>query len=212
MSAIAWRFVGEAEEPRLLALTQSLPQSALASALRDGLTLRCFHREPREHDHSFRRAVFCGTVDLRLFDWFFNSGTGYRAAFYQGPDIGTRANRTLLDELSEFLLTWAVPQHDEDRSWVHASLSQPSAKAWLAEYPGLCPACAGEWSSSYVSELEIRNDRWEYSPHVHAAWGRQAPSLTKIRIFGGFIDARHHEWLATRKSERAMHISEHGWS
>ncbi len=161
----------------------------------------------------YERAVFCGIVDPRLFDWFFNSSTGYRGTFYEGPEIGARANRALLDQLAEHLVNWALTQqHDRDRSWILASLSQPSAKAWLAEYPGLCSLCEGEWSSSYVSDLQIQNNRWELSPRVNAAWGRQAPCLTKIRIFGGFIDEHHHEWLAAHKSERASHIWEHGWS
>jgi hypothetical protein len=208
-----WHYVGNSDPQRLAALEEPQPYAELVGALQCGLTLRCFHREPREHDASYERAVFCGTVDSYLFDWFFNASTGYRGAFYEAPDAGTRANRTLLNHLTQFLLNWALSQQpDCDRSWILASLSRPSAKAWLAEYPGLCPSCAGEWDPSYVAELHIQNNRWEDSTHVHAAWGRQAPRLTKIRIFGGFIDEHHREWLAPHKAERATHICEYGWS
>lgn len=213
MQPSAWRYLGKADPERLAALTHSPPHADLAGALKRGLALRCFHREPREHDASYERAVFSGTVDHGLFDWFFNASTGYRGAFYAAPDVGVRANRALLDHLVEFLLDWALAQQpNRDRSWILASLSKPSAKAWLAEHPGLCPSCAGEWSSSYVSDLQIQNNRWENSSHVHAAWGRQVPRLTKIRIFGGFVDEHHGEWLAAHKSARATHISGHGWS
>jgi hypothetical protein len=119
----------------------------------------------------------------------------------------------LVDQLAHFLAEWALSQqHDRDQQWILASLSKPSAKAWLAEYPGLCALCAGEWTPTYVSDLQIENSRWEASSHVHSVWGRQAPGLSKIRIFGGFMDATQNEWLASHKTERARHIWEHGWS
>jgi hypothetical protein len=148
-----------------------------------------------------------------LFDWFFNATTGYRGAFFESASAGTQANRAFVDHLAPFLADWAIGQQlDPDRQWVLASLAKSSAKAWLAEYPGLCTMCAGEWSSSYGAELHIENSRWERSAHVHSAWGRQAPLLSKIRIFGGFVDAQQKEWLASHKTERAEHIWEHGWS
>lgn len=213
MKTTAWRYVGTADSERLAALTNPLPNAELPNALQRGLSLKCFHRETRCDDPSFDRAVFCGTVDHKLFDWFFNASTGYRGAFFDLPDIGTRANRALVDHLANFLAEWAISQQlDRDLQWVLASLSKPSAKAWLAEHPGLCVHCAGEWSTTYVSELHIENSRWETFSHVHSTWGVQAPRLSKIRFFGGFIDAGQNEWIASHKIERARHIWEHGWS
>ncbi len=213
MKSSPWHYVGKVDSKRLDALAQPLPNAELPEALKRGLTLKCFHREPRQDNASFKRAVFCGTVDSLLFDWFFNGSTGYRGAFFEAPDVGARANRALVNHLAHFLTEWALSQQiDHDRQWILASLSKLSAKAWLAEYPGLCELCAGEWSPSYVSELHIENSRWEKSTHVHSAWGCQAPRLTKIRVFGGFIDAAQNEWLASHKLERAKHIWEHGWS
>jgi hypothetical protein len=138
---------------------------------------------------------------------------GIAVHFMKAPDVGTRANRLLLDQLTQLLLNWTLSQQpDCDQSWILRSLSRPSAKAWLAEYPGLCQSCAGEWDSSCVAELHIQNNRWEHSTHAHAAWGRQAPRLTKIRIFGGFIDEHNNEWIAPHKAERATQICEYGWS
>lgn len=208
-----WRYVGKAETGRLAALTNPLPHAQLAGALRSGLDLKCFHREPRYDDDTYKRAVFCGTVDYGLFDWFFNASTGYRGAYFRSPSAGNQANRALVDQLAPFLVGWiAANQLDSDPQWVLSSLAKPSAKLWLAEYPGLCANCKGEWSLSYHAELQIENTRWECSSHVHSAWGRQAPQLSKVRVFGGFIDAQQNEWLASHKSDRANHIWEHGWS
>lgn len=208
-----WRYVGKVEPERLATLTSPLPHSELAGALQNGLKLECFHREPRQHDYAYQRAVFCGTVSTQLFDWFFNASTGYRGAFFQSASTGTQASLALVSHLTPLLADWAISQQrDTDREWILASLGKQSAKAWLAEYPGLCGKCAGEWSSSYNSDLLIENSRWECSSHVHASWGRQAPRLSKIRIFGGFIDSQQNEWLAPHKADRAKLIWEHGWS
>ena len=213
MKQSTWRYTGKSEPPRIQALVRPRPWAELPEALREGLKLKCFHREARQNDHAYRRAVFCGSVNPSLFDQFFNASTGYRGSFFKSPEAGLRANRALLDQLADFLAGWAVlTKHEADPSWVLASLAQTSAKAWLAEYPGLCAHCEGEWSPSYVSDLQIENSRWECSSHVHSVWGRQAPSLSKIRIFGGFIDDQRNEWLAPHKAERATHIWEHGWS
>jgi hypothetical protein len=213
MKTPAWRYVGTADSERLRLLANPRPRSELIAALSLAISPRCFHWEPRQDDDSYERAVFCGVVTSDLFDWFFNSVTGYRGAFFESPDVGSRENRLLVDGLSSLLVAWAITNAaGGEAQRLHASLAQPSAKMWLAEYPGLCRLCAPEWSSSYTPELRIENSRWERSTHVHSSWGTQAPQFTKIRVFGGFIDATHREWLASHKAERASHISEHGWS
>ena len=213
MQSPFWRYVGNGEPDRLAALENPQPHAELAGALRSGLKLQCFHREPRQDEHAYRRAVFCGTVSPELFDWFFNASTGYRGAFFESASAGTEANRALVDQLAPVLVEWLTAnQLDPDPQWVLGSLAQPSAKVWLAEHPGLCSKCAGEWSPSYSADLRIENSRWECSSHVHSAWGQQAPLLSKVRVFGGFIDAQQNEWLASHKAARAKHIWEHGWS
>ena len=174
----------------------------------------CFHREPRTVDTSYSRAVYTGEIEPALFDAFFNSPLGYRGAYFVSPEAGLKANRLLFDVLTPSLISWTKKHYGNiDEEWLVETLSLSSAKAWLAEAPlTLCSACVGEWSISYRSELEIVNGRWERSQHVHATWGRQAPRLTKVRFFGGFVNLKHREWVADQKLERAEHIWEHGWS
>ena len=178
------------------------------------MTIVCFHRDPKTSDPSYARAVFCAGVGHTLFDLFFNSSTGYRGAYFEAPQTGLKANRLLLSEISPALVQWALAGHgDEDRDWLYESLSQPSAKAWLAEETlHLCSECGGEWSASYSPKLRIENGRWETSKHAHATWGCQAPKLTKLRFFGGFVNETHQEWLAAHKQNRAGQIWEHGWT
>ena len=124
------------------------------------------------------------------------------------------ANRELISRISPALIGWAVARDPTiDRAWLLESLSLPTAKVWLGEDAvALCASCAGAWSGSYVSALHILNDRWEHSKHTHALWGRQAPKSSKLRVFGGFINDQHQEWVADHKLERAQQIWEHGWT
>lgn len=214
MSSIAnWHYIGAAKRSRLDALENSRPAAEFSAALRAEFTVVCYHRDPGQTDSSYERAIFCGTVEPTLFDWFFNARTGYRGAYYDSPEAGLRFNRSLIDDLAPTLASWAVAQNREcDSDWIRRSLAAPSAKAWLAEHPGLCSACAGQWSPSHHSELHIQNGRWEHAVHTHGEWGSQAPYFTKIRIFGGLINGRGEEWVASQKWGRASHIFEHGWS
>lgn len=213
MVQLPWSYKGSATSERLANLTSSVTYREIVTRLRQEMVPECFHQEPRWSDPSYSRAVFTATVGPRLFDLFFNSRTGYRGAYYDAPDKGLSANRQLFDELAPVLVEWAAVQHvDANRNSITSSLSLPSAKAWLAEEPlSLCGKCLGEWSNSYVSSLHIVNGRWDISKHAHASWGSQAQELTKIRFFGGFVNANNDEWIAAHKSNRASQLWKHGW-
>jgi hypothetical protein len=59
---------------------------------------------------------------------------------------------------------------------------------------------------------EIVNGRWECAASANAVRGRKAPFLTKIKIFGAFLNERHDEFISWRKRHRAREIYESGWS
>lgn len=214
MASIDWNYVGKCEPSRRDGLFAPIPFPELVDRLRREMKVLCFHPQPRTDDASYSRAAYCVEVAPDLFDTFFNSPLGYRGAYFESPEKGLQANQLLLGALRPSLIGWTLQREPAlDQGWLSESLSLPTAKAWLSEVSlGLCDACAGEWSSSYQSDLQIENGRWERSNHVHAAWGRQVPSLRKIRLFGGFVNSQHQEWVADHKRERAEHIWEHGWS
>jgi hypothetical protein len=208
-----WAYVGNATAERRERLEYPRPYPELLTALKTS-PVACFHQEPKQRDDSYVRADFCLDIGSELFDAFFNTSTGYRGAYFIEADSGLVANRQLIAELSPMLVEWAIVRYPQlDRAWLIESLSLPTAKAWLGEDPkALCTSCAGGWSTSYVSDLWILNGRWENSTHTHATWGRQAPESSRLRIFGGFVNDLHEEWVDDSKRERAQHIWEHGWS
>lgn len=210
----SWTYVGTATEERRKELASPREFADIVATIKQQMAVVCFHREFRQRDHSYSRAAFCAVIGTALFDEFFNSASGYRGAYFESPKMGLAANRLLIDALSPDFVSWALASPREaDKAWIEESLALPTAKAWLAEdNAAQCAECAGEWSASHVSELEIVNGRWELSSQTHALWGRQAPHFSKIRVFGGFLNEKHHEWAANHKHDRAQQISEHGWT
>jgi len=101
------------------------------------------------------------------------------------------------------------------RDFAEESLKACSAKVWLAERGkemGDCTHCSGEWSTPQDDVAEILNDRWEKDTNVNARYGRKAPYLTKIRIFGAFLNDLYDEFIPTKKRFRANEIHKVGWS
>lgn len=206
-STQVWTYFGADDTARLAALATPFSFPELVYQLQWASNLVCFHHQPRTADSTYSRAVFCLFVGTDLFDRFFNSASGYRGAYFVSPEEGTEANRLLLDSLAPGLVQFAIAQDaDVDRDWLIASLSSPSAKCWLAEETlHLCSNCFGEWSAAYQPKVRINNSRWD-------GWGCQAPSLTRIRVFGAFVNEKNQEWVADHKRNRATQIWGNGWS
>lgn len=214
MASLGWRYVGKCDPERLKALAERLSFPQVVDEVNREMKLRCFHHQPRTDDPSYSRPVYCVEIGESLFDAFFNSELGYRGQYFVSPDTGLEANCLLLTALCPALVSWTLRNYASvDVTQLAEALCLPSAKAWLSEGSlKLCAACSGEWAPSYQSELQIQNDRWERSDHLHATWGRQAPRFTTLRLFGGFVNAEHKEWVADHKLRRARQIWAHGWS
>jgi hypothetical protein len=145
-------------------------------------------------------------VGEQLFDLFFNSRDGYRGAYYRGPFVGLESNRVCLDILEATVAN--APECE--------TLHGVSAKIWLAEHGKetvkTCSGCAGEWKSHGNEPPQILNDRWEVADFYKAKWGCQAPRLTKLKVFGAFLDSHGNELIPHDKKNRADEIARFGWS
>jgi hypothetical protein len=172
----------------------------------------CGHKGACNDDPAFSRAAYSVELPRHLFDWLFNSVNGYRAWYFRSAHDGLRNNARLIRALTPTLLDSAKI----DTSFAGHSLDALTAKVWLAERGNEvsreCPGCEGEWSPPQDDTPELLNGRWDLSTDPRAKCGRKAPYLTKLRIFGGFLNANGDEWVAARKRHRSREIQNYGWS
>ena len=176
----------------------------------------CCHEDPIRGT-PFKRLAYSIDAGEDFFDLFFNSWNGYRASFYRGSFEGLQANRVCLDILESTLVNTASAFNvGVPNEFVRESLRSGSAKVWLAEHgketvPD-CVGCEGEWRAHGAERPEILNDRWEMAEHYKAKWGRLAPRLRKLRVFGAFLDVQGNEFIPADKRYRAQEICAYGWS
>jgi len=190
----------------------------ITQSIASSMDLLCKHEEQCRRDEKFFRAVYCFKVGAPLFDLFFNSVEGYRAAYYRSPYEGLEANSAFIEVVQPRLLEYGpVSGAHID---VSESLRALSAKVWLAEVgKGLatvsgepCEHCSGEWSPPHDLTPEIRNGRWDKLDHLYAKWGSKAPYLTKLRVFGAFVSEHGDEFIPHDKRDRHTQIFHQGWS
>jgi hypothetical protein len=222
MSALSWKLELLLDEStRLPKLLQPVPFEQVAEDVAAGMTVLCCHRSCSSiKGTSFSRVAYCVQIERDLFDLFFNSESGYRAAYFRSPWEGLGANVAFLKAVSPKL----VGSHLSNScglspEFIRESLATPSAKVWLAEHGKEverdCMVCQGEWSTGSAGDLsrpEIRNGRWELARNVKASWGSKAPYLTKLRILGAFLDEHFNELVPFDKRFRAREIHDLGWS
>jgi hypothetical protein len=191
------------EPPRFKALTEQI----LAQ-----MTILCYHKDPCHEEAEYDRAIFCVQVGRTLFDWFFNSRNGYRAAYYVSEKRGLQANADFINALTPTLLAWRKSADNPDDEFIAKSLEPRSAKVWLAEHErGLCPRCNGEWTEPRLGQVDICNDRWELGDDLSSRRGRTAPLGTKLIVFGAFVNGGE-PFITSRKISRAADLHKYGWT
>jgi hypothetical protein len=209
-----WNFADSVPKDRVKALSVPSTIERIAERVAGEMEVVCCHFQVCDLDHSFGRVAYCIRVSRDAFDQFFNSPYGYRGAYFRSPGEGLDANAVFVRTIAPKLLAHSqVGASDYEVALVRESLTSPSAKAWLAENGlGVCASCDGEWGNPTDSTPDIINGRWELSDTAPAHRGRKAPRLTKIRVFGAFLDELHNELVPARKRHRASEINSWGWS
>lgn len=210
-SYISWRFDPSLGEERISALSNAPTVDFLNGRIpREMVEIVWGHHHEADDNTGFWRVVYCIRVSEPLFDLFFNSESGYRGSYYSSPDIGLNANAHFMQSMSPKLLEWTTQNSSKilDVHFAAESLKKRSAKAGLAEVgKDMCSRCIGEWKHPQDPNAEILNGRWG---HHEDTRGRKAPYLTKIRIFGAFLNERGDEW--DPKPDRAHEIHDSGWT
>lgn len=211
---IEWRYSTSVSSDRASALLAPSSIGEIANRIAGAMNVLCCHFENCGDNADFGRVVYCIRVSEDLFDVFFNSPYGYRGAYFQSLGRGIDANAAFIAAIApKFMGSYEGDTLQDDIAWVRESLAAPSAKAWIAENGlHLCPKCEGELGHPTDAEPEIINGRWECGDLGHKNNGRKAPRLSKIRVFGGFLDFRRNEFIPWRKRHRAEEIHRWGWT
>ena len=208
-----WNLAASLGVKRLGELDAPLPFESIVASILAEMHVMCMHPDPSDIAQGFERFIYCLKVSRTQFDLFFNSKSGYRAAYFVSPYEGRRANEEALATLTPWLVASKVTGEQRSRQFIEQSLLSPSAKIWLAEpQRGFCSDCSGEWSNPRDNVPEILNGRWENAANENALKGRKAPYFSKLRVFGAFLNAQFDELIPERKRHRAQHIHQWGWA
>jgi hypothetical protein len=211
MTLPEWRYSDAVCQSRQQNLLDPPSFEEITKAVKQTMRIQCGHPDPCVDKAEYQRIVYCVVVDRPLFDLFFNSVNGYRAWYFRSGAKGIDKNKLFLQSLTPALLEFRSNDQASNQM-IERSLNASSAKAWLAEVgKEICPKCEGEWSAPHDDQAEILNGCWEHST-LHSGWGRKAPYLAKIRLFGAFVSEADDPYVASHKIDRAEQIRDCGWS
>jgi hypothetical protein len=89
-------------------------------------------RERSRDASGYFRAVVALAVQSASLDAFYSSSSGYRAQYYESPELGIKANRLVLDSLLRKALVFAhrKKKRTSPVEWVEKSLRDHDAKIW----------------------------------------------------------------------------------
>ena len=184
MGKLDWKFQLQSEQAsRLANLQKPLQFVEIASQVAEALTVLCCHRDNSWRiNNRIQRVIYYIQVKSELFDLFFNSSSGYRAAYFTSPGEGINANATFFKIIAPNLIDSSLSINSGlDLEFINESLLSPSAKVWLAEHTKEiakdCVGCKGEWSSGSIGEdkPEILNGVWERCDCVKANGAAKLP-------------------------------------
>lgn len=210
----AWYFSSTVGDKRIDALLRESTFTEVVGIVVRDMEVLCCHPQDCDDMAGFSRVIFNLHVPPATFDLFFNSKSGYRGAYFESPYIGLAANEAYLRRLTPLLLAWAERHEPSlDRKFAQQSLASPTAKVWLTEFEShMCAKCVGEWGNPRDEVPEILNGRWELVHSPSGLRGRKAPFLSKLRVFGAFLNEHYDEFTPARKRHRAQELNAYGWS
>jgi hypothetical protein len=170
-------------------------------------------------------------VTPQLGDLFFNSVSGYRAAFCVSREEGERANRSILDALASPIVD-AVPEEDlaaHSAATLLASLQHHTAKIWVDEKA----LKASDWTTllvqinhepwveaanDYLKAIDVRVMEGEVAYRTARLedrvplWGVRAPECELFEIKSAWIDPGGDFQIGKDPEKRAADIQRQGWS
>lgn len=161
------------------------------------------------------RVVVTVETAPRLVDLFHNSRAGYRAQYYSSPELGERANRYAVEQLTPIVLRQLHQAHKRScpLDFVEASLSGLRTKVWIHQ---------GLWLRAAASaDCLLYPDHWTAcakrakgkNARKKLRWGRLAPKVeTRLEIKGTVLSPDGLEVTAALKRCRGFEIHNFGFT
>ena len=204
-TADEWRFVSGFSPERLQNLDRTVSFEDIGrSIVREAQVTMLPAEIGRVADlRGCRRPVFRVVVEAATFDQFLNGRDGYRGRFWQSPEVGEKANRWLLDQLTP-KLTGALGGSSNIGLFLNA-LSRGSAEIWFPE-------------DAAQGSARLRVAQWEQSAQgasslsAKARDGRWAPSGTVLQVRGAWMSDSGQERIDPDKVERSMELHLAGYT
>ncbi len=175
-----------------------------------------------------KRPAWWIPLNERALDKFFNGKMGIRAQYYVSPYRGRKKNQYILSKLTEDLIQAAsdevLSKGGVDKGFLRASLSQPSAKAWISEKNingEKIIRAGGQFDDESIQNdwLDIARDvvnglhNDEYQLYYAAVNGIQAPVPDQLEIKGAWLtNFKLLEYVTPDKRDRDCQICMFGFS
>lgn len=173
------------------------------------------------------RAEFFFNVREETLDLFFNSSCGIRAQYYLDPQKGAEGNRLAIEGVEDKLFAGGthLQQQLMTLEQIKKSLKYGSAKIWICEDTSTLDQKGRD--QEQIVALEV--PRWlECMQQVLASWdanqspcpsnksrallGVQAPTGTRMKVLGAWIDGNNQEFVVPSKVGRSLEIHRYGFS
>lgn len=211
----------------------------LAQDLKDSIATGAFRVAVDSKNNAFveQRTIFQFQVRCEVYDWFFNSRTGYRAQFFLSPKIGTAFNERIVSVVSDILERLLpdtvgakrvkVEFDGEDRieayqgsvalqrSQISKSLVPADSKIWICErrYDDLRVEPIFLAAMGFAARNpRLSVPRWVTSNGQGLCAPNPSASDAWLDLKGGFTDDRGGSDQIKSPGTRARQIHDRGWT
>lgn len=208
-----WRLSSACSSARVRRLWSPMTFETIVRRMIAEVTLVQFKRERARNRRQYFRVCITLRCTQRTVDSFHNGASGYRAQYFKSRSNGDRANRYLLNEISERVMYLMLrhPKRSCPFEWARTSLVDPDAKVWI--YQGLWLRYPKTTDGQLLVPRWVREQQnSDSNRRKKARYAGLMPSREcRVEIMGGFVTLRGKS-LGTLKPERARDLNELGFT
>lgn len=180
--------------------------------------IRPYYNTRNKQEKIARQVVYRVCVSSKNCDLFYNAPDGLRSRYWQSPDVGFRATRSLIDAVKPKLLEFAVKKilkiaekqiHPMTIGDIEASLDAKSAKIWPCEIDS-----KGNRTMPFEGKPQLDVLRWKLNEDIarNGPLWRWTPDDRDLEIKGALLDPEGGEHIPQDKRDRSDQIHRYGFT